>query len=88
MKKNQPAQGTQSVATQLSALLEEANGVMREIEAAGINNKAALDDIERGIDESITAVEKIFSDLDQMETEAGDELDKLILGQAEALAEE
>lgn len=87
MKKD-TAQSNQSTNVQLSALLDEAKNVVREIDEINIQARASLDDIDAKVSESITTVEKIYSDLDQIEKEAGDEMDKLILQQAEDLAEE
>jgi len=88
MKKDQTTQSTQSTNAQLNDLLDEAKNVGREIDETNNQAGAALDDIDSKVSESVIAVEKIYSDLDQIEKEAGDEMDKLILQQAEALAEE
>lgn len=88
MKKDQTAQFNQSANTKLSALLDEAKNVVQEIDETTRQVVTAFNDIDRKVSESITTVEKIYSELDQIEKEAGDEIDKLILQQAEALAEE
>lgn len=88
MKKDPTTQSNQLVNAQLNALLDEAKNVVKVIDETNNQAVAAFDDINMRVDESITAVEKIYSDLDQIEEEAGDEIDKLILQQAEALVEE
>jgi cyanate lyase len=88
MKNDQTTQSNQSINAQLSDLLDEARNVGQEIDETNAQAGVAFDDIDAKVGESITVVEKIFSELDQIEKEAGDEIDKLILQQAEALAEE
>ena len=88
MAKNRNTTNNQSVVqAQLDVLLDEAKKVVQEIDETNRKFLAKLNDIDAKIDESITALEKIYSDLDQIEKEAGDEIDKLILQQAETLAE-
>ena len=88
MKKDKTIQTNQSINDQLNDLLGEAKSILKEIDETNNQTKVAFDDINAKVDESITKVEKIYSDLDQIEKEAGDEIDKLILQQAEDLAEE
>jgi len=88
MKKYTNSQPNQSANVQLQALLDEANGVLKEIDEVANDSNTQLNEIDSRVNESITAVEKIYSELDQIEKEAGDEIDKLILQQAEVLAEE
>ncbi len=88
MKKDKTIQTNQSINDQLNDLLGEAKNILKEIDETNNQIKVALDDINVKVDESIAKVEKIYSDLDQIEKEAGDEIDKLILQQAEDLAEE
>lgn len=79
------SQNIQNAKAQLSDLLNDAKNVNREIDK--INNEAekGMDAIETEIDKSINNVEQIYSDLDQIEKDAGDELDKLILQQVKDL---
>ena len=88
MKKDQTTQSTQSTNVKINDLLDEAKNIMQEIDEISNEARVALDDIDSKVSESITTLEKIYSDLDQIEKEAGDEIDKLILQQAEDLAEE
>jgi methyl-accepting chemotaxis protein len=88
MKKDKTIQTNQLINDQLNDLLGEAKNILKEIDETNNQIKVALDDISVKVDESIAKVEKIYSDLDQIEKEAGDEIDKLILQQAEDLAEE
>jgi len=95
MKKNQKTQSSQLTDAQTDALLDEldvllnkAEKVIQKIDEDSNQTEIMLRDIEAKVHESITKVEKIYSDLDQIEKETEDELDKLILQQAEILAEE
>ena len=88
MKKYTSSQPNQSANVQLQVLLDEANGVLKGIDEVASDSNTQLNEIDSQVNESITAVEKIYSELDQIEKEAGDEMDKLILQQAEALAED
>jgi len=95
MEKNQKTQPSQLTDTQTDALLDEldallnkAKKVIQKMDEDSSQTEIMLRDIETKVQESITRVEKIYSDLDQIEKETEDELDKLILQQAEILAEE
>lgn len=88
MKNDTTQKPNQSTNAQLQVLLDEANGVVKEIDETAGNSAVQLDEIDSNVNESITTVEKIYSELDQIEKEAGDEMDKLILQQAETTAEE
>ena len=95
MKRDQTTQSNQSINAQrkalfdeLEVLLDRAKNVVQEIDETNKQAVAVLDNIDAKVGELITTVEKIYSDLDQIEKETGDEMDKLILQQAEALSEE
>lgn len=88
IQKNTSSQSNQSANVQLQALLDEAKSVIKEIHETASDSATQLNEIDSKINESIAKLEKIYSELDQIEKEAGDEMDKLILEQAEALAEE
>jgi len=95
MKKNQRTQSSQLTNTQTDALLDELDTllnktkkIVQKIDEDSNQTEIILRDIKTKVHESITRVEKIYSDLDQIEKETEDELDKLILQQAEILAEE
>jgi ElaB/YqjD/DUF883 family membrane-anchored ribosome-binding protein len=88
MQKNTRSQSNQSANVQLQALLSEVSNVLKKIDETISDSVAQLNEINSRVNESIAKVEKIFSELDQIEKDAGDEMDKLILQQAEALAEE
>jgi len=88
MKKDTAPKPNQSANAQLQALLDEANNVMREMDETVSESTTQLSEINSKVNESIAVVEKVYSELDQIEKEAGDEMDKLILQQAKALAEE
>jgi predicted amidophosphoribosyltransferase len=73
---------------QLEELLEEATRVSREIDETSRELHARWDECERDVDETIAKIEQTLSELDKIEREASDELDKLILEHAEYLAQE
>ena len=82
------SQNTQSVNTQLSDLLNDAKNINQEIEETNNEARKDIDNIDTEVNKSINNVEQIYSDLDQIEKDAGDELDKLVLQHSEDLANE
>ena len=82
------SQNVQSVNSQLSDLLNDAKNVSQEIDETNNEARKSMDDIDVEVDKSINNVEQIYSDLDQIEKDAGDELDKLVLQHSEDLANE
>lgn len=88
MQENTKSQSNQSANAQLQSLIDEANSVVEEIDEITNDSVAQLNEIDSQVNESITKIEKICSELDQIEKEASDEIDELILQQAEVLAEE
>jgi len=95
MEKPQRTQSSQLTNAQTDALLDELDvllnktkKVIQKMDEDSNQTEIIFRDIEAKVHESIARVEKIYSDLDQIEKETEDELDKLILQQAEILAEE
>lgn len=88
MKKGKTRKSNQKVNTRLKTLLEEAKSVVQEIDETNNQALALLDDIDAKVDESTKVLEKIYSDLDQMEKNCGDEIDKLVLELVKGLSEE
>lgn len=81
-------QSTQAINSQLADLLNEAKKVNQEIDETNKEASGEMTDLEVKVGESIKNVEQIYSDLDQIEKDSSDELDKLVLQQAEDLASE
>ena len=81
-------QNIQVLTSQLNDLADEANDLNKEIEESNKETEQAMDDLEAEVNVSINNVEEIYSDLDKIESESGDELDKLILEQSQDLASE
>lgn len=77
-----------NLATQLADLADEVKDITQEIEKTNKGTAQDMDDIEKKVDVSINNVEQIHSDLDQLEKDSSDELDKLILEQSEDLESE
>ncbi len=89
MKNDIRQKSTHSTTTiQLQALLEEANSVVKEIDKIANDFATQFNEINSNIDESITNIERICFEIDQIDKETGDEIDKLVLQQAEIVAEE
>ena len=90
IKKNQTTNDEipKDLAGQLDKLIIEAEKVNKGINLSNKELNKAADDIEKNVDESVVKVEQIFSDLDSMEQEAGDELEKLMMEEAQGLAKE
>lgn len=78
----------QGLNNQLKDLIDEAKKVERDIDKTNQQAQETLDDYEKAADKSIKGMKQTFSELDQIEKEAGDELDKFILEQSEDLAGE
>jgi len=73
---------------QLNALAEEAKIINQKIDEDNKKANNAMDEYQAKVDEAISKINKIFSELDQAEKEASDGLDKVLLQQAEDLADE
>ena len=80
--------GTPQLQKQIADLLSEAKHANKEIAARGRDTRAAFAALDRGADASIRSIERPLSDIDRAEERAGNELDSLILRQAEDLANE
>ena len=71
---------------ELNFLLEDTKKRNQEMETIDKDLKEGLNDIERKVDSSVEKLEGIYAELDAIEKEAGDELDKLMMEEAEDLA--
>ena len=71
---------------QLNDLLDETKKVNKDIKATNREAENAMDNLDAKVNASVAKVERIYSDLDKMEKESGDKLDRLILEEAENLA--
>ncbi|KKS23786.1 MAG: hypothetical protein A2606_01175 [Candidatus Yanofskybacteria bacterium RIFOXYD1_FULL_42_10] len=78
----------QDLLNQLNALAEEAKIINQKIDEDNKKANNAMDEYQAKVDEAISKINKIFSELDQAEKEASDGLDKVLLQQAEDLADE
>jgi uncharacterized coiled-coil DUF342 family protein len=89
MDTNQSATGSQNIQDlkgQLNTLFDEVDVLRKEINETNQNAEKEMNDLEAKIDGSISSMEQIYSDLDVVEKEAENDLDKLALNQAEDLA--
>jgi F0F1-type ATP synthase membrane subunit b/b' len=73
---------------QLKDLLEKSQKDLEDMDVAYKDLNQAFDEVNGRVDATIANIDQIQSDLDQAEKTAGDELDALILEQAEDLASE
>lgn len=83
---NTTKQIIRDVNRQLGDLLDEAEKISKKINEGRKETEEVMDEIDSKVNASITKIEQIFSDLDQIEREAEDGFDKFILQQAEDLA--
>lgn len=77
----------QAIKDQLRDLAEEAKKMDEEMDATSATMEEELDDIESEIDASIAKMEQTFSELDEIEKKAGDEMDTLVLNLLSDLSE-
>ncbi len=78
----------QDLDKELEGLLAETQKLGEEIDASSKEAREDMDAIEAKVNAGIADAEKIFADLDAIKTETSDELDKLMLEQAEDLAKD
>ena len=90
MKKDQNStnQNIQDLSKRLGDLRDEADKVSREISKVNEEANGEMDSINSKVNSTIDEVGQIYSELDRIEKDAGDDLDKLMLRQAEDLASE
>ncbi|MCX6736789.1 MAG: hypothetical protein NTW73_01750 [Candidatus Parcubacteria bacterium] len=81
-------QNDQFVDSQVNDLIDRTKKIEEEINATNQIVNQSIDDLDAKVDQTIGNVEKICSDLDKVEEEAGDELDKLAMEEAEDLSKE
>lgn len=72
----------------ISDLLAKTRKLNQEIKEANNESRKEIENLNTQVDKTINNIEQIFSELDQIEKEAGDEMDKLILEEAVSLSEE
>lgn len=83
---NTTNQNVQDLNNQLGDLLDETKKVNQEIDDVNLETREEINMLDSKVDDSITKVEQVYSDLDKAEKEASDQLDKIVLQQAEDLA--
>ena len=82
------SQNTAVLQKQLDGLLGEAKKINQEIQSTNEGLKANLDVLDKKIGESVSGLEKLYTEMDEIEADAGKDLDKLILQRAEDLGSE
>ena len=73
---------------QVKELLKRASDINQEIRDSNLRFKNEIDAIKEKAGASVGKIEQLFSEVDQLEKETGDELDKLMLEQSEVLADD
>ncbi|MGD0328765.1 MAG: hypothetical protein ABSB00_03645 [Minisyncoccia bacterium] len=81
-------QNIQGISNDLNTLLNETREIIREEEKENKETREHMNAIEKEVDETIAAIDIACTELDQIEKEAGDELDALMLAEAEDLVVE
>jgi hypothetical protein len=87
MKKDDNLQLNSQSPQELEALLNEAKEALLELDEIRSKNVSKFDEIEGVINESLNNLENIFADLNQIEEEAGNEIDRFVLEKVEELIE-
>lgn len=70
----------------VAKLLLEVKNIIKSIEDSDARRKQKMSQLNKEIDDGISEVEKLCSDLDEIEQAAGIELDKMILNQIQDLS--
>ena len=86
MTNNQNTPTVQNLTDELNGLLNEAQDVDRGIDDTNEKARKDMDDIEKDVKGSVDKLDKIYSELNKVDEEAGNELDKLMLERSEDLA--
>jgi transcriptional accessory protein Tex/SPT6 len=86
--RNLQSQSVQSINDQLLLLANNIKTDLQEMEEQDAQTQAKLDEIMESINKSAAVVNDICLQLDKIEKDFGDEFDRLILQEAEDLAEE
>ncbi len=81
-------QNTKDADAQLKDLAARIQETGEKIDATNEESRSHMNSLQAEVDESVRTVEKIYTDLDRIEKNAGDELDTHMLQQAEDLASE
>ena len=74
--------------TQIDDLLRQAQRAVSDIRASEKNTRKTVKELRTEVNASVKKAEHLFSDLDDIEKEAGDELDALVLRHADDVAGE
>jgi len=85
---NSTDQDVQNLTDELNSLLVEAQSISRDIDETNEWAKKETDSVEKDVNGSVEKLEQIYSELDKADEETDNELDKLMLQEAEDLANE
>lgn len=73
---------------QINLLLEEAKKIKHDIDLMSKDYAMKIEVLDKKIDDSIVDIEKLYSELDQIDEAAGTAIDELVLEQAKVLTED
>ncbi len=82
------SQSIQDLTKKMEDLLAEEKKIVSEIEEINKDTREKMDNIEGEIHEEMNNIDELFDDLDKADKKAEEDLDKLILTQAEELADD
>ena len=83
---NENDERIKSLTDELNTLFEDTKKINERMEMIDKDLKAGLSEVEAKVDSSVEKLESIYTELDGIEKEAGEELDKLMVEEAEDLA--
>lgn len=81
MTSNQSLQNNPTITGKFDDLITEAKKINEEIDETNKNARQKMKEIDDKVNKSVEKVDKICSDLDAIDKEAGDKLDTIILNQ-------
>ncbi len=90
MKTDQNTQTSEEkdLSKELDGLLKEAGDINKTIDETNADSTEKMNEIEKKVDESEKKINAVCSDMDIIEKEAGKDIERLMMEEAELLAEE
>lgn len=76
-----------SLDQQVTLLLEEARAINKDIDSVGLEFAKKVEELDDKTNKFIEDIEKLYSELDQIDTAAGTAIDEMLLEQAAILTE-
>lgn len=79
MDTDQNINNNQQAGDELDQLAKEAQNILSEIESARKDAEEKMDEIEKQVDKTALTIERLGEDLDDIDSQAADSLDKMII---------